>query len=255
MPSASLKNGASFYKKDGDNKMSYCVNCGVELDGSAKKCPLCDTPVINPNLFGESENANPPFPSKIELPKKVRSRYAAFIASFIILLPNIICVITNILLTPKMHWSIYVVATSALIYFLAVFPFLISKKYAYLTLVLDAIVTNLYIFIFYYEQSETTGWFFPLAMPITCAFFLTVGFLYSYFRKKKTILKSIIAILTAILAMDIFICLTVNLYAKSVIITYITMIIAVSSAITLIFFIVANNNIRLRAWLSRKFFF
>ena len=28
--------------------MSYCVNCGVELDDSAKKCALCDTPVINP---------------------------------------------------------------------------------------------------------------------------------------------------------------------------------------------------------------
>ena len=28
--------------------MSYCVNCGVELDASAKKCPLCDTPVYNP---------------------------------------------------------------------------------------------------------------------------------------------------------------------------------------------------------------
>ena len=28
--------------------MSYCVNCGVELDASATKCPLCDTPVYNP---------------------------------------------------------------------------------------------------------------------------------------------------------------------------------------------------------------
>ena len=29
--------------------MSYCVNCGVELDASATKCPLCDTPVYNPD--------------------------------------------------------------------------------------------------------------------------------------------------------------------------------------------------------------
>ena len=27
--------------------MSYCVNCGVELDGDAVQCPLCQTPVIN----------------------------------------------------------------------------------------------------------------------------------------------------------------------------------------------------------------
>ena len=28
--------------------MSYCVNCGVELDASSRECPLCNTPVINP---------------------------------------------------------------------------------------------------------------------------------------------------------------------------------------------------------------
>ena len=29
--------------------MSYCVNCGVELDATASFCPLCHTPVVNPN--------------------------------------------------------------------------------------------------------------------------------------------------------------------------------------------------------------
>ena len=27
--------------------MSYCVNCGVELEASLRECPLCHTPVIN----------------------------------------------------------------------------------------------------------------------------------------------------------------------------------------------------------------
>ena len=29
--------------------MSYCVNCGVELDKTCSVCPLCNTRVINPN--------------------------------------------------------------------------------------------------------------------------------------------------------------------------------------------------------------
>lgn len=29
--------------------MSYCVNCGVELDKTCAVCPLCNTPVYNPN--------------------------------------------------------------------------------------------------------------------------------------------------------------------------------------------------------------
>ena len=28
--------------------MSYCVNCGVELNPAASCCPLCGTPVLNP---------------------------------------------------------------------------------------------------------------------------------------------------------------------------------------------------------------
>ena len=37
--------------------MSYCVNCGVELDPSAKTCPLCGTPAWHPEL-----DARPTFP-------------------------------------------------------------------------------------------------------------------------------------------------------------------------------------------------
>ena len=29
--------------------MSYCVNCGVELNPGARECPLCRTPVVNPS--------------------------------------------------------------------------------------------------------------------------------------------------------------------------------------------------------------
>ena len=38
--------------------MSYCVNCGVELDATAKKCALCDTPVYNP---AQKQETLPPF--------------------------------------------------------------------------------------------------------------------------------------------------------------------------------------------------
>ena len=39
--------------------MSYCVNCGVELDASATKCPLCDTPVYNPKAPEPSTQPSP----------------------------------------------------------------------------------------------------------------------------------------------------------------------------------------------------
>ena len=234
--------------------MSYCVNCGVELADAAKKCPLCDTPVINPNIFTDNK-ATPPFPEKIELPKGARSRYGAIILSFILLLPNIVCVITNLLLTPALLWSVYVVASSAIFWFLFIFPFLMKKKHTHLILAVDAAATIIYIFVFYYYNSEKTGWFQRLAVPIVIAVFVTIGIIFSFFGKKRSIIQSIIAILTAVMAINIFVCLIVNLYVRTVIVTYITAILAVSCLILLIFFIVVNKNYRLRAWLSRKFFF
>ena len=39
--------------------MSYCVNCGVELDRSLKECPLCNTPVMNPRELNIEPDASP----------------------------------------------------------------------------------------------------------------------------------------------------------------------------------------------------
>ena len=39
--------------------MSYCVNCGVELDATLKDCPLCNTPVINPRELKEAQKRTP----------------------------------------------------------------------------------------------------------------------------------------------------------------------------------------------------
>ena len=52
--------------------MSYCVNCGVELDASAEACPLCNTPVINPKEIPYSKKMTP-FPKEkgqVELVKR-----------------------------------------------------------------------------------------------------------------------------------------------------------------------------------------
>lgn len=234
--------------------MSYCVNCGVELADSARKCPLCDTPVLNPNILA-NENAEPPFPSHIELPKGAKSRYTAVILSLVLLLPNIVCVITNLLLTPHQLWSVYVVASSAIFWFLFLFPFIMKKKRQYWTLAVDAVATAAYIFVFYYYDSPTKGWFWTLAVPLDVSIFLTIAALCAFFSEKRTLLHSLIAILAALTTLDIFVCLIVNLYRKSLWVTYVTLILGISCLILLIFFIVADKNYRLRAWLSRKFFF
>lgn len=234
--------------------MSYCVNCGVELGGGASKCPLCDTPVINPNISAP-ENINPPFPERIEIPKATKNRYSAIIVSIILLIPNIVCVLTNLLFAPEKPWSIYVVASTAITWFLVVFPFFMKSKRKYLTLLVDTIATAAYIFIFYYYNSEQTGWFWKLALPLVVGVFGFIAILVAYFSKKRSLTGSLITVFAVLTALNIFICTVINLYSYSVVATYITMILGISCLIFLLFFIAAEKNEKLKAWLSRKFFY
>ena len=45
--------------------MSYCVNCGVKLAPSEKKCPLCGVPVVNPR-DPWVEPSHRPYPKQVE---------------------------------------------------------------------------------------------------------------------------------------------------------------------------------------------
>lgn len=234
--------------------MSYCVNCGVELDNSILKCPLCDTPVINPNVL-KNEQSSPAFPERINIPAPSKHKYSAIIISVLLLIPNVICLITNLIFNPTVLWSIYVISSSLLFWFLFVFPFIMKRKFPYLIVLIDAIATAAYIFIFYYYNSAQTGWFWKLAVPLDVGVFLCVGLLVAFFSKPRTKTRSAIALFTALTSICVFICLIINLYAYSIVATYITLIIGASCLILLIFFIAVEKNDKLHSWLSRKFFY
>ncbi len=235
--------------------MSYCVNCGVELTTGTKKCALCDTPVINPNEL-KGTDYSPAFPERIELPKETKNKYGAIIFSILLLIPNIVCVITNLLLTPELLWSIYVVSSSLMFWFLFIFPFIIKKTHPYIILTVDAIATAVYIYIFYYYESANSGeWFLKMALPLVAGIFFMIAMLNLYFSKKRTKIRSAIGVLTFLILVDIFVCVVINLYKYSVIATYITLIIGVSCLILLIFLIATDRNKKLYDWLTRKFFF
>ncbi len=234
--------------------MSYCVNCGVELDNSILRCPLCDTPVINPNIIN-SEKSDPPFPERIELPKRVKNKYSIIILTIVLLIPNIVCALTNILLTPHLFWSVYVAASSLLAWFLFFFPFIMNQKYKYLILAVDALVTAGYIFVFYYYNSTHGDWFLKIAIPLDVGIFLIIACLVAFFSKKRSLTHTLIAVFSSLTVLNAYICLVIDLFSFSVIATYITMILGVSCLIFVLFFIAVEKNYKLRSWLSRKFFF
>jgi hypothetical protein len=233
--------------------MSYCVNCGVELDKSAKKCALCQAPVINPMDY-DSSSASAPYPDKVVLPLGVRRRYAAFIVSMVVLIPNIVCAIINILFPATGFWAVYVVASSALFWVLFVQPVFWTKIYPYTLIAIDAVAVGLYIFVFYAVGNEK-GWFYQLAMPLLLILETMLLISVYWMRKKKRDWPDVvIAILLQLGLYSVCVDYLLHMFmGASPIISFSIVVVACCGAL-IGFFIAVKKNHRLRAWLSRKFF-
>jgi len=75
--------------------MSYCVNCGVELEAAQKKCPLCDVPVVNPLVPQQEEKTT--FPAQTDVLKKTDRIFWIKFITILLAVPIITCIITNLL--------------------------------------------------------------------------------------------------------------------------------------------------------------
>ena len=65
--------------------MSYCVNCGVELDSTLKRCPLCDTIVYHPEKV-ETILDEQTFPKKKGEVEKVSKKEGIIFVTILLLL-------------------------------------------------------------------------------------------------------------------------------------------------------------------------
>ncbi len=128
--------------------MSYCVNCGVELDQSAKKCALCSTPVYNPNeLSANIGEEDKPFSEKLVIPKNMQRKFIAYVITMIMLIPNIVLFLINMFFYRGYYWSVYIGSTCFLFWILFVFPFVTKKLRPYLMWAVDTAVGVLYSFV------------------------------------------------------------------------------------------------------------
>ena len=234
--------------------MSYCVNCGVELDKSAKKCALCSAPVINPMETGQTVSSPAPYPDKVVLPLGVRRRYVAFIISMVVLIPNIVCGIINFLFFFFFVWAVYVIASSALAWVLFVQSFLWKKIHPYSLIAIDALAAGSYIYVFYAVGNEK-GWFYQVAMPMLLLLeVMLLGSAYWLRRKKRDWPDIIIAVLIEIGIYSVCVDLLLHLFIEGrSVITFSIILIACCISL-IVFFIAVKSNRHLRAWLSRKFF-
>ena len=125
--------------------MSYCVNCGVELEKNCRECPLCDTPVINPRE--KISNSKTVYPEEIHIPKSLSKKYLVFVLSMILLIPNLVLMLLNVFVLDS-HVINYVIGGFAVAWIWFLFPFLWKKQIAVISLAVDAIALLVYLYMF-----------------------------------------------------------------------------------------------------------
>lgn len=194
--------------------MSYCVNCGVELSNTEKRCPLCDTEVVNPASPWQ-EPSTRPYPQRAELiMKHIDRRYVASIIGMFILIPVLVTLISDLFAGGGITWSAYVIGAGAMLYVWVVLP-LAAKRFHRLTfLALDCLMIVLYLWLI--ATMTGGGWFIPVALPIAISATGALLALVYIFRRGrgKFVLVRIALIFVALAAVSILteVSVSMNLY-------------------------------------------
>lgn len=145
--------------------MSYCVNCGVELDVSLEECPLCNTPVINPNAIPYSDTTSP-FPDNKGQVEVVKRKDFAILLSVVLVATGLTCGLLNLLLFNYNLWSIPIIGICAVLWVFSIPLVIYTKISIYLSILLDGIIVILYLYLLTF-MTHSNVWFYSIALPIT----------------------------------------------------------------------------------------
>ena len=159
--------------------MSYCVNCGVKLAKSEKKCPLCNTVVINPNI--NKDKYEPAYPSNIEVFKTLNYKFIAFLIMLILVILTLITVLCDLLITGTFSWSKYVVFS--MLCFSSHLSYLILKN-TYISHTLVFITIELLIYVIAYLNNGM-HWFIYLVLPFIFILYCYIMLCTFFIKKRK----------------------------------------------------------------------
>ncbi|MDD4081348.1 MAG: DUF6320 domain-containing protein [Eubacteriales bacterium] len=144
--------------------MSYCVECGVKLAASEPKCPLCQTPVNNPNQ-PVCQLEDDTHPQAIEEVISRMDRSYARQLSLVFLMIPILTVLIIDLIDPGPLWSPYVVGALVMGYCFFAVPLLFRLKRPYVYIVVDVLALLGFLFLVAW-MGNGISWYLSLVLPL-----------------------------------------------------------------------------------------
>ena len=171
--------------------MSYCVNCGVELEEGARKCVLCDTEVLNPRKTPEEKKLPLFADEEHHIPEGISKKFVAYVISMVMLIPSLVCTLANALFFPDTFWSLYIFTTGLLAWVIFVFPFFSRKKKPYLMWAFDTVAVALYGFFLFRMPGDEGNIYFRVFLPIVVILSLQmlIFMLWAIGKKRHMLLK------------------------------------------------------------------
>lgn len=162
----------------------YCINCGVKLADTEKRCPLCGTVVFHPEL--NRPEAEPLYPQDQVPVPKVNSRIANVIVTAAFLLPILITLLCDLQMNGGVTWSGFVIGGLVVGYVILVLPTWFRKPNPVIFVPCGFVAVGLYLL---YINLATGGhWFLSFAFPVVGAVGLivtTVVTLLRYVRRGR----------------------------------------------------------------------
>jgi len=150
--------------------MSYCTNCGVELDEGIMSCPLCGFTLGTANI-SEPADKSEYYPSDIILLYKKETRKHIWELSGIISFSGIaVCSIVDLVIHKSLTWSLYA-DTSVLGSWICLTLILLAFR-KYFIIVPGLLLTVLTMQFLFNLFSPPVSWFYGISLPITVAFFI-----------------------------------------------------------------------------------
>ena len=141
----------------------YCINCGVKLADSEKRCPLCGTVPYHPDIVRqEGEALYPPdrYPRA-----KTNSKAVLGAITILVLIPIFITMICDLGIHGRITWSGYVVGGILLCYVAAVLPQWFARPNPVVFVPCSFLAAGLYVL--YIDLSVHGRWFLSFAFPVT----------------------------------------------------------------------------------------
>ena len=140
----------------------YCINCGVELMDSEKKCPLCGTVVFHPELKqGPGEGQYPPEPKRGDV--HADRSALLFVLTVLFALPIVVSLLVDWQVNGRIIWAGYVAGGLLLCYIVAVLPLWFRRPNPVIFAPANFAAMALYVLYIAYETGG--GWYLSFALP------------------------------------------------------------------------------------------